>query len=200
LFASPIVAEIDGTRQAISATQKNVIGVSTTDGQLLWQYPFPTNGSITPLVHGEAVIVSGLDMGVVAITPAKRGAAWVVEKVWDTKEVSMYLSNPVLIGDTLYGLSHRASGQFFALDAKTGRMLWLGAPREASNTAVVKAGEFLFLLNDDAELIVARDNRTRFEPLKRYQVADSATWAQPAISGNRLFIKDAASLALWTVD
>src|SRR5262245_19471551 len=75
---------------------------------------------------------------------------------------------PVLIGDTLFGLSERSSGQFFALDAKTGKTLWLGQPREASNTAVVKAGDLLFLLNDDAELIVARSIRTGVESLKRY--------------------------------
>jgi hypothetical protein len=79
-------------------------------------------------------------------------------------------------------------------------VLWLGTPREATNTAVVKAGELLFLLNDDAELIVARANRNAFEPLKRYTVAESATWAQPLISRNRIFIKDANSLTLWTLD
>ena len=79
-------------------------------------------------------------------------------------------------------------------------MLWLGQPREADNTALVKAGHLLFLLNDDAELIVARARRGGFDVLKRYTVADSATWAQPAVSGNRIFIKDLSSLALWTVD
>jgi hypothetical protein len=58
----------------------------------------------------------------------------------------------------------------------------------------------MFLLDDDAELIVARANRSRFEPVKRYTVADSATWAQPTISGNRLFIKDATALSLWTIE
>ena len=38
------------------------------------------------------------------------------------------------------------------------------------------------------------------EPLRRYTVADSVTWAQPAISGNRFFVKDVSSLALWTMD
>jgi hypothetical protein len=52
-------------------------------------------------------------------------------------------------------------------------------------------------LNDNGELIVARNSRSGFEPLKRYTVADSATWAQPAISGNRMFVKDVSSLALW---
>ena len=123
-----------------------------------------------------------------------------VETVWATTEVGMYLSNPVIVGDTLFGLSQRSRGQYFALDARTGRVLWLGPPRQAMNTAVVKAGDLLFLLNDDAELIVARASRTGFEPVKRYTVAASATWAQPAISGNRIFVKDATSLTLWTVD
>jgi hypothetical protein len=34
----------------------------------------------------------------------------------------------------------------------------------------------------------------------RYEVATSATWAQPAISGPRFFIKDVTSIALWTLD
>ena len=73
----------------------------------------------------------------------------------------------------------------------------MGAPWEAANTAVVKAGEWLLLLNDDAELIVARPSRRGFDPVVRYTVGNSATWAQPAISGQRLFIKDVSSLSLW---
>ena len=112
----------------------------------------------------------------------------------------MYTSNPVVMADTLFGLSHRSSGQFFAVDTRTGALLWLGQPREAANTAIVKARDLLFLLNDDGELIVARSSRARFEPLKRYTVADTATWAQPAISGRRVFVKDTSSLSLWTID
>ena len=82
----------------------------------------------------------------------------------------------------------------------TGDVLWLGRPREAKNTAVVKSGDLLFLLNDDAELIVARANRSEFDPIVRYTVADNGTWAQPAISGNRVFVKDVTSLSVWTFD
>lgn len=112
----------------------------------------------------------------------------------------MYLCNPVVVDGTIFGLSHRASGQFFALDAATGKTLWLGPPRQATNTAIVKSGSILFLLNEDGQLIVARSSRTGFEPIRRYTVADSATWAQPAISGRRLFVKDTTTLTLWTVD
>jgi outer membrane protein assembly factor BamB len=120
--------------------------------------------------------------------------------VWETNEVSLYVSNPVVVDGTLFGLSQRARGQYFALDVRSGTVLWLGAPRQAENTAVAKAGDLLFLLNDDGELIVARAARTGLVVLKRYRVADDATWAQPAISGNRFFIKDASTLALWTLE
>jgi outer membrane protein assembly factor BamB len=200
-FMSPLIVTLAGTRQVVTVTQKNVLGVSITDGRVLWQYPWAGGaGGTMPIVNGDIVVVSGLDLGVSAFRPTRRDESWTVERLWETKEVSMYMSNPVVIGDTLFGFSHRASGQFFALDAKTGTTLWLGTPREAMNSSVVKAGDLLFLLNDDAELIVARSSRLKLEPIRRYTVAESATWAQPAVSGHRVFIKDTTSVALWTMD
>jgi outer membrane protein assembly factor BamB len=200
-FASPLIATLAGTRQAITVTQQNVIGVSIADGTVLWRYPWPGGeGGTMPVLYGDSVIVGGLNAGAAAFTPKRSEGKWIAEPAWTTTDVSLYISNPVVVGETLFGFSRRASGQFFALDAKTGKVLWLGPPREAANSAVVKAGELLFLLNDDAELIVARGSRGGFEPLRRYTVADSATWAQPTISGNRVFIKDVSSLALWTFE
>ena len=200
LFASPIVATFDGQRQVISATLRSIAGVSLPDGRLLWEYPFQNNGGITPVLDGGGVIVSGLDLGVAAIKPVKRSEQWTVETVWQTKAVSMYVSNPVVLGGTLFGLSHRASGQYFALDAASGATLWLGPPRQAANTALVKAGSWLLLLDDNGTLTVARSSRDRLEVEKRYTVAASSTWAQPAVSGRRIFIKDVKSLTLWTVE
>lgn len=200
LYASPIVVTIGGVRQVVSVLQESVIGASPDDGRLLWRYPWKAlGGSTTPLVHGDTIILSGLDMGMTAIKPVIRNGAWFADVVWTTNAVSAFLSNPVIVDGAIYGLSHRASGQYFAVDAATGQVLWLGPPRQAANTAVVKAGQLLFLLNDDAELIVARASRSAFEPIKRYVVADSEIWAQPAISGNRIFVKDVSALTLWTV-
>ena len=200
-FASPLVATLAGTRQVITVTQSSVIGVSLAVGTVLWSYQWPGGeGGPMPVLHGETVIVGALNAGAAAFTPRSRDGKWTVEPLWTTKDVSLYLSNPVVIGDTLFGFSRRASGQFFALDANTGKVLWLGSPREATNSAVVKAGDLLFFLNDDGKLTVARGSHTGFEPLKRYTVAESATWAQPSISANRVFIKDVSSLALWTID
>ncbi len=201
-YASPIIVDLRGTRQVIAMTQQSIVGISVADGAVLWERPWPSPfvQAITPVLYRETVIVSGHNRGVIALKPTNREGRWVVDVVWETQEVSMFLSNPVVIGDTLFGLSHRNRGQYFAIDASTGRVLWLDRPRQATNTALVKADDLLFLLNDDAELIVARSSRTGFEPFKRYSVADSATWAQPAISGKRIFVKDLSFLSLWRLD
>lgn len=201
-YASPIVVELSGTRQVIAMTQKQIVGVAAATGALLWQRPFEnqfSNHSISPIPYGDTIIMSGYEMGVTAFKPVKQGDAWTTETRWKTEQVSMFMSNPVLVGDTLYGLSQRASGQFFALDAKTGKVLWLGTAREATNTAVVKSNDLIFLLNDDGELIVAKSNPAGLETFRRYTVAESPTWAQPVISGGRVFVKDLTTLALWTL-
>jgi outer membrane protein assembly factor BamB len=201
-YASPIVVELEGVRQAVTMTQTSVVGVSLSDGARLWEYPWlsRTPSAITPIQYGDELIVGGEAMGIAALKPTRRGGKWTVDVVWETKDVSLFLSNPVIVGNTLFGLSERARGQFFALDADTGTVLWLSQPRQASNTAVVKAGGFLLLLNDDGELIVARTSKRGFEPLKRYVVANSATWAQPTVSGNRIFVKDVSSISLWMLN
>ena len=46
---------------------------------------------------------------------------------------------------------------------------------------------------------VGQASAAGFEELRRYTVADTATWAQPTISGHRVFIKDTSTLT-WTFD
>ena len=110
------------------------------------------------------------------------------------------MSTGVVIGNSLFGFSPRNSGQFFAIDANTGQTQWLSEPRQGENAAVVRAGDLWFALDTDAELVVARANPKQFEILKRYTVADSATWAQPVLSGQRVFIKDLSTISLWTLN
>jgi outer membrane protein assembly factor BamB len=112
----------------------------------------------------------------------------------------MDMSTGVVIGNSLYGFSPRNSGQFFAIDANTGQTLWLSEPRQGDNAAVVRAGDWWFALETDAQLVVARADSRQFEMVKRYEVASSATWAQPVLSGKRVFIKDVSTISLWTLD
>ena len=62
-YASPVVVSAGGVRQVITNSQSNLIGVSLSDGKLLWKQPLKTSydqNSVTPLIVGDLVIYSGL--------------------------------------------------------------------------------------------------------------------------------------------
>ena len=196
-YASPIVAELDGVRQVITETQKHIVGVNARSGQLLWQIPFTTSydqNSVTPLLAGDILILSGLGSGVMGIRAGRSS----IERLWHTKEVSMYMSSPVLHRGYLYGLTQKNRGQFFAIDAATGKTLWTTKGREAENASIVRAGDYLLLSTTNSELIVARANAQRYEEVKRYSIADSAMWAHPAYAGRSIIVKDVDTLIAWT--
>ena len=205
-YGSPIIAEIDGVRQIVTITQMKVVGVDAGTGALLWERPFASSNftnSITPVRYGQSVIIWNNQGPMVALTLARRNNQWVAEPAWETAESANRMSNAVLDGDVLFGLTSRNMGQYYAVDVKTGKTLWTSEGRQAANVALARAGNIVFSLENDGELVIFRASRTGFEPLRRYRVSTEemfSTWSQPAISGNRIFIKDGSTLALWTLN
>jgi hypothetical protein len=86
------------------------------------------------------------------------------------------------------------------VDLETGRFIGRRARGHAAHAAITRAGNTVFSLEDDSELVVIRLNRDRFDPIARYKVATTDTWTQPVVSGNRIVVKDVSSLTLWTTD
>lgn len=204
-YASPIVVELQGTRQIVTQTQNYLIGLSAATGKLLWQIPFTTaydQNIVTPVVYksGQMLIFSGIKKGTIAIKVIKRGDDWETEQIWHNPEISMYMSSPVLSGELLFGLSHRHKGEFFCLNARTGSTLWLSDGRQGDNAAIVNVGEVLCLLTTNAELIIIKESPDRFEQIARYSVADSPTWAHPVVFEEHVLIKDTSTLALWSIE
>ncbi|PYV05706.1 MAG: hypothetical protein DMG10_04025 [Acidobacteria bacterium] len=200
-YASPIVADLGGVRQIVTQSQKFLVGVSAANGELLWSIPFTTEyvqNIVTPVLYKEMLVFSGVNKGVLAIKVVGNGNKWTPEKVWETPEVSFYMNTPVVDGDLLLGLSHKNKGQFVCLDARTGKRQWASEGRQGENAAVVKGGDCFFLLTTDSELIVARMSGKGFEPIQRYTVANSPTWAHPVILNRGIVIKDAEKLTFWS--
>jgi outer membrane protein assembly factor BamB len=198
-YASPVAADLDGVRQYVVQTQTQLAGVDAERGTLLWSLPFATSydqNAVTALVSGPTVIYSGLDQGIHAIRPRREAGRWTANEVWRNDELAMYMSSPVLDGKKLFGFSHKKKGEFFCLDAETGRTLWRSEGRQGDNAALVAVGRDLLLLKDDAELVVIRMDADRFAPVATYAVAQSPTWAHPVPTAKGVLVKDLDSLAL----
>ena len=201
-YGSAMLLELDGVEQVVTFTQEHFVGVAFADGSLLWSRPFTTRStttSQTPVLHGDLVIQNGRGNGVVAFRTSRSGGRWTMEDIWSTDDYSLHMANPVVGDGVMFGLSHLNSGQYFALDLDSGKALWESTPRQAENAALVRAGNLVFSLEDDAELVVFEASRAGLEEIRRYEVADSETWAQPTVAGDRIYVKDVSRLYRWDI-
>lgn len=75
-YASPIVVETAGVRQVVTMTDHSVLAVSVADGTRLWEHPWPSRGTpsaITPIQHGDTLIVGSQGRGLSALRPSREG-------------------------------------------------------------------------------------------------------------------------------
>jgi outer membrane protein assembly factor BamB len=202
-YGSPVIVTVDGTRQLVTITQDKLVGLDPATGALLWERPFASandTNSVTPVAAGSTVIVSGNGGPSVAFRISRKGGQWSADPLWENADIPARFNDPVISGDHVIGMAQRNTGQYFGVDLQSGKTLWTSEPRQGAKSALQRAGDLIFILEADGELVVARDSKTAFEVVKRYKVADAETWSQPAISGNRIFIKDVSTLALWTLN
>ena len=197
-YSSPIVVTLAGVRQVVTFMQKNFVGVDVATGKLLWKLPAKTQydeNAVTTVAYKDMLIFAREGQGLTAIRLEKQGSEIVPQEVWNNKENPMYLNSPVLQGNMLFGLSPLKKGQFFAIDADTGKTLWQSPGRMGENAAILNlGGKVLLLLTNDANLIVLPVNAKEYAPVTQYTVADSPTWAHPVVIGNRILIKDETTL------
>jgi len=192
-YSSPVL--LQSTLVTFSA--ERFLGINATNGTVEWEVPFTTpytQNSVTPFVIGDVVVYGGLTHPMTAA----RVVGKQLQKLWENKDAGMYMSSPVMAAGLLHGLSNRNKGQFISVDPKSGKTVWTSDGRQGDNAALIAQGDTVFALTTDSELHVLRASAKGLEPLRKYTVANSPTWAHPVILGNRVVVKDKDSLALWT--
>lgn len=202
-YASPIVATLDGTRQLVTLTQNRIVALDVSNGRLLWSLPFPDEWNeniVTPVVFENTLIFSGIRRGTLAIRAQRSGTKWTAREVWKNSEAPMYTSTPVLDGHRLYGLSPKRKGQIVCIDARDGKLLWSSPGRAGESASFFHTGTHLVVQTTEGEILVLARNAPRFEPLHRYSIADSPTWAHPAWTEAGILVKDKSSLTLWRME
>ncbi len=197
-YSSPMIVTLAGIRQIVTFVQQALVGVDFATGKLLWKLPSKTQydeNINTVLSFKDLLIFSREGQGLSAIRLTKPGAEIVPEQVWVNKDAELYMSTPVLQGKTVFGMTARQKGQFFAVDAETGKTVWQSPGRMGENAAILNlADKAILLLTNDAKLIVQAADGKTYSPVAEYTVASSPTWAHPLVIGKRILIKDETTL------
>ncbi len=119
-----------------------------------------------------------------------------MQEVWKNPDISAYMSTPLVYDDLILVFTESKKGIYMTLDPATGKELWRSDGRQGENTAMIRSGDFLFSLDNDADFFIAKREGSGFTMLKEYNVADSETWAHPVVLGDRILVKDKTKLSL----
>ena len=203
-YASPVLMTVDGVKQIVTLTDKNVVGLAAADGKVLWEIPFAPGGRMsynaaTPIVEGDTVIFTGQGRGTKAVKVEKDGDKFVTKPIWSNDQLAPQFNSPVLKDGLLFGLTDR--GLFYCIDAKTGKTAWTDKTSHGRGfCALVDAGPVLLALPASHELIAFKADGKGYSELAKYQVSSKQTYASPVVAGQRIFVKDADAVTLWMLE
>lgn len=200
-YASAVLLTLADSKQVVLLTEKSLVGLDFCTGRLLWRIPTPLKpgywNSATPLVEGQTVYYTGQGTGTRAIRVEATGEGVAVRELWHNDRLGTVYNTPVVWKGRLFGLSDR--GQYFCLDARTGKTMWVSTNRVSNFGTLLRTGNLLVSLTEKAGLVCIKPSRERFEEEARFSVGDPPFYAFPLLSGNRIFIRNRHSLTLWTV-
>jgi outer membrane protein assembly factor BamB len=195
---------VAGAKIVVALTDKSVVGIGLADGKGLWETPFAGQrmayNAATPIVDGDTLIYAGSGRGIHAVKVAKQGDMFTTTELWTAANVSPQFNTAVLKDGFLYGLT--SGGNLFCVNAKTGAVAWTDTEAKGPQGygSVVDAGPVLLALTPKMQLFVVQPTDKAFTQVASIKVADSAVYAYPVISGNRIFVRDHDSVVLWTVE
>jgi outer membrane protein assembly factor BamB len=203
-YGSPVLLTVDGTKQIASPTEKSIVGIRMADGKLLWKFPFPparrAYNAATPIVDKQTVFVTGVGRGTKALRIEKQGDGFAVNELWSNPDIATQYNTPVLKDDLLFGLANR--NNLYCINAETGKTNWADENACGSRGfgSIVDTGSCLVALSNDSELIFYKPDSKAYSEIKRYKVYETPIYAQPVISGNRIFIKDQDTVGMFVIE
>jgi outer membrane protein assembly factor BamB len=195
-YSSPMVVELAGERQLLVVTRTRAVGLSMTDGKLMWQFPWVVqqgNRNIAqPVVAGtnRIFLSAGYGTGCALVEINRKGNAFAPREVWRNKNLKNKFSSSVMFDGFLYGLDEDI---LTCLDAATEERRWKDG-RYGYGQVVLASGR-LIVLCGNGDLALVKATPERHEEVCRFRAIEGKTWNHPAIGGGFLLVRNNAEMA-----
>jgi outer membrane protein assembly factor BamB len=209
-YSSAIAIDLQGQRQYLQLTAKALVGVSATDGSLLWQYENAANSDgincSTPLVHDGKVFASsayGAGGGLVKLTKNDEGK-FQAEEAWFSRRMQNHHGGMIVVDDCLYGANGgNGGGALICLDFKTGDVLWdQRNSRQTPKGSIAFSDGRLYYRTEEGTLLLIEPSREKYIEVGRFEQPDrtrSPAWAHPVIANGKLYVRDQSALFCYDI-
>ncbi len=199
-YSTPAIATINGIEQIVQFGNQSVFGVSLADGQQLWSYKAPANGTAnccTPIVEENLVFASsayGTGGGLVKVNSTD--GTQQAEEVYFERKFQCHHGGIVKIGDYMYS---NAGGALTCMKFKTGEIIWQA--RSSGKGSLIAADGMLYLLGEGHEVALAEATPEEYREHGKFKLQEHGrpAWAHPVISDGVLYIRDQKSLTAYDI-
>ena len=211
-YMAPVVAEIDGVRQAVVLTAKSVAGIAVADGKLLWRHDRPGQTAVipTPIIKDHFVYVtSGYGVGCDLFKISSADGHFNVEKVYSNKGMINHHGGVILLGDAIYGFTdpadktRRDEKGWTCQDLLTGKVNW--QDKNLLGKGSISYADDRFYLRDEGKtgtlvlLEAGPDHHAEKGRFDQPQRSGKNAWPHLVIANGRLYVRDQNSLLAYDV-
>ncbi len=186
-YSSAVLAQVDGTQQAVFFTAERALGVSVRDGREIWSYDRVANRTAnvaTPVVAGNRVFLSSdYGTGAALLELSASGA----REIYFTRDMRNHHSSSVLVGDHLYGFS---GSILTAMRLADGTVAW--RDRSVGKGSLIFADNRLYLYSENGVVGLAEPTPAGYQERGRFRISPGSlpTWSHPIITGGKLILRD----------
>ncbi|WP_281300845.1 MULTISPECIES: PQQ-binding-like beta-propeller repeat protein [unclassified Iodidimonas] len=192
---------IEDGRVFVQTQDNQILAIDTQRGTLIWtQASLPEDagllGAASPAIAGDTVVAAMSSGELMAMRVENGRLAW-QDTLSRTRRLTPLASladidgNPVISRGRVYAVGH--AGSMAAIDMRSGERVWERSIASVHTPWI--AGEYLFVLSVDAELVALSlaDGRvrwmTRLQRFKNPEDRDTPlSWTGPVLAGDRLII------------
>jgi len=198
-WSTPVIAEVDGRKQAIVTATGASRAYDVETGEVVWTCKGMTLNSIpTPIVRdGVAYLMSGFRgamLQAIRLSGAKGDLTDSEHVLWSHKRQTSYVPSALLYGQHLYFLRSN-NAVLSCIDAATGEVRYEGQRLPGLRTVyaspVAADGRVYFTSRDGVTKVVKAGGA--FEELATNEL-DDAFDASPIVLGDRMFLRGHRSL------
>jgi outer membrane protein assembly factor BamB len=210
-YSSIVISNAAGVKQYVQLVGRGTIGVRASDGKFLWGYnqiANPTANIPTPIVEGDFVFTSTgyNDGGSALLKIAKDGEGMKAEEVYyhPAKTLQNHHGGMVLHdGHVYFGAKHN-NGFPVCVNLKSGETVWgndTRGPGNGSAAIVFADGNIVFRYQSgEVALIEATPEGYKLKgSFKPEYVGKNPCWAQPVVTGGKLYLRDQDKLMCYDV-
>jgi outer membrane protein assembly factor BamB len=200
-YSSVIAAQMNGHREYIQFLGRGVVGVRAHDGQFLWRYDKPANGTAncsTPIAHDNRIFAaSGYGTGGGLVEISAVGAGEQMREIYFTRQMKNHHGGMVLVDSCIYGSDE---GSLCCLDFNSGKVNWEN--RGPGKGSIAYADHHLYYRNEGGPTVLIEANPRNYVECGRFNQpfrSNSNAWPHPVIANGRLYLRDQDVLLCYDV-